>query len=346
MALGTCLIVPGIAGSELYVAPGSWPHPQVQVWLAPGTLLVGGWRALELGPDGVSPPSFLFPRLVGRGPLGAYYRVLASELGKAGWIVSWPDQDWRGQIQNDAARLVATIRDYAVAGPVSIVAHSRGGLVTRAALALLEQSGQTNLVARVVGLGVPHQGSLAAAQLLGGWDETITLLYRLLLIAPNILALGFPSWDLLRIARTWPAVYELLPQPGARWVNPSDVQRLYEPSSWSSFGAPISGPWLSAAYTRWAALPTLPAGTTWINVVGYGVETPVSLTAAPLTERGGQLVAPAGDGVVVEQSARVGSGPVVRVPVPHGALPYDRRSLGAVEAALAGLVVSDQTVGS
>ena len=49
--------------------------------------------------------------------------------------------------------------------PCSIVAHSAGGLVARAAWLALGQAGATNLVRRIVTYGTPHQGSYGAVRL-------------------------------------------------------------------------------------------------------------------------------------------------------------------------------------
>jgi hypothetical protein len=313
------------------------------VWVSPAVLLLGGWRALELAPDGVSPANALLPRLEGRGPLGAYYGILAEELALAGYAVSWPHLDWRQTIALCAARLVDAIRAYAPAGAVSLVAHSRGGLVVRQALHLLAGAGELGLVRAVVALGTPHQGSWAAAQLLGGWDDTIANLVRLLSLFPSPLSLGAGAIDLLRVVRTWPSAYELLPRIGATWTDAEDTGRCYDAGQWAYPDAAVSPAWLAAAAARWQSLPPIDAAVSWYDVVGYGLQTPVRITEAPVGKRGVRLE-PAGDGVVAEGSARQPARVSVRVPVAHGAMPYDGRAIGAAVACLRGQVKADQTV--
>lgn len=334
----TVLIVPGIAGSELHVAPDQWPHPIVGVWVSPTLLLAGAWRALELAPDGVSPASLLLPRLIGLGPLRDYYGILLEELTMAGFRVTWPHLDWRQSIALCADRLAATILAQAVNGPVALVCHSRGGLVARHALAALKTAGRLDAVGICVGLGVPHQGSWTAVQFLGGWDPTMASLAWLLSVIPGPLALGETGISLIRVARTWPSPYELLPKPGATWTDTQSTGRAYNIAEWAYPQAPISPAWLNAAFERWQSQPAIDPAVRWIDVVGVGYATPSDITSAPVGTRGAIRNDAQGDGIVAEESASQPGRPAIRVNVAHGAMPYTGRAIEAVVQSLRGQV--------
>ncbi len=108
--------------------------------------------------------------------------------------------DWRGDIEHSAALLLERLREERPAnGRFRIVNHSQGGLVTLAASKLCEEQdgpgGFSRLVSRIAFVGVPIHGTLNAAHaLLEGTDlgEDSTTEFR-------------------RIAATWPALYQMLP---------------------------------------------------------------------------------------------------------------------------------------
>src|SRR5262249_27527507 len=157
---------------------------------------------------------------LGGSPLHQYYGPTIDFMSRFGWRVVSPPLDWRLPIAVNGGALVALIRAEGALGPVSILAHSRGGLVARYALRILARTDQLWTVARGGGLGVPHQGTLNAVALLGGWELTVRALVNLLQISESFLQGGWPTVELNRVISTWPTVYELMPMPGNGWLDP------------------------------------------------------------------------------------------------------------------------------
>lgn len=335
MAASTIIVVPGISGSELHTVSGYYPWSGLRVWVGYAALAAGAWRVLGLAPDGVSPESVLYPAIRGGGPVLDFYADLVRYLHQAGYHVVSPPVDWRGTIARDGARLAETILEVGATAPVLIVAHSRGGLVVRSALQQLGSTAVSHYVARVVALGCPHLGSLAAAALLGGWQQTLLLLYHLLSTISVVWSPTNPILDLVRIVRTWPGVYGLLPSPAATWLPAEDRVALYTPAWWTAGGAAVSADWLSASLAAWGSLAAPPAGLSWVDVVGYGTPTPSALTAAPITRPGSLAQDLDGDGTVPVASARYpGGGPAIYAPYTHDGLCREGPVLRAVDQVL------------
>src|SRR5439155_1744281 len=111
------------------------------------------------------------------------------------------DYDWRLPVAQLGGALAERVR--AAGSRVAIVAHSLGGLVARAALALAG----TGNVERLVLLGTPHCGSFAAVQALRGTYAVVRKVARLA---------GQASAECLaaEVFSSFPSLYELLPAGG------------------------------------------------------------------------------------------------------------------------------------
>lgn len=292
------LLVAGIAGNELW-SLGLPVLGDLRVWLAEPTLLLGAWRTLGLGSDGVNPPSPSQPPLHGLGVLAPYYGSLADYFRRVGWTVWDLYQDWRLSVDRCAPEVVAMLTRLAGDGPTAIVCHSRGGLVVRAALQSLTLAQRSQLVGRVAGLGVPHQGALSSVGLLGGWHPTVQLLRTFLEILPAVAVGRWPSSELQAIVSSWPAVYELLPKPGAGGVDPAAIEALYNPATWSAAGLTVRTQWLAAARARWPLQQYAPADVQWLDVIGDGLSTPTDLAGGvSLASPASMVWTAAGDGTV------------------------------------------------
>lgn len=297
---GTLILVPGFLGSELRY-PVPFTQRQLTVWLDYARLIAGGWRLLEL-------PAPLLPLVAGPA-LTQFYGPLIDRLSFAGWTVQSAELDWRETIQADGNRLAMQIRRAWFDGhgePVSLIGHSRGGLVMRAALQTLQLAGQLAFVGNCVGLAVPHQGSLGAAALLGGWQETKLLVYALLAVSQTLLAGGWPKVELNRVISTWPGAYELLPRPGSTWLQPNEVFAVYSVINYTIHGLPLNPAYLAGGRDNWATRPEAPAEVPWIDLVGFGFDTPVGLATQPaeLQHPAGYRFSLLGDGVVQVDAAR------------------------------------------
>src|SRR5262249_30977367 len=133
------LLVPGIMGSQLGLARPR-PLPDDIVWLDPIDIQLGRLTRLRL-------PG---ARIVPLGVVLFSYLRLRLHLRAAGFAVDSYDYDWRLPVHELGDALAAHLgRSRA---PVALVAHSMGGLVSRAALARPEGA----RVVRLVLLGTPN----------------------------------------------------------------------------------------------------------------------------------------------------------------------------------------------
>jgi pimeloyl-ACP methyl ester carboxylesterase len=167
----------------------------------------------------------------------------------------------------------------------ALVAHSMGGLVARAALALPG----TGHVERVVLLGTPNGGSFAAVQALRGTYAVVRKIARL---APEASAESLAA----EIFSTFPSLYELLPaETGTRNTD------LLDERSWPASEPRPRAPLLQAARALKGQLA--PADQRFAVIAGVGVA-----TVTAVARRGDQFlytVTRRGDGTVPAASAEL-----------------------------------------
>ena len=243
------LIVPGIMGSQLGLARAA-PLPNDIVWLDPLDIQHGRLAALRV------------PASAPIVPLGVVlfsYLRLKLHLRAAGFAVEFHDYDWRLSIVESGRALAERLRALRPAR-VAIVAHSMGGLVSRAALALED----AHHIERVLLLGTPNCGSFAAVQALRGTYAVVRKVARL---AQHASAASLAA----DIFSTFPSLYELLPT-GACSASGTD---LFDARAWPASG-PQPHPALLAAAR---ALPQqlAPPDERFAVIAGVGQETVTSL---------------------------------------------------------------------
>ena len=146
-------LVPGIMGSQLGIPRAGGAPPDI-IWPDPIDMIRGDLYKLAL--TTASPVRAL--GLVHHSYLRLWLRLLA-----AGFDVRPFAYDWRHDILQLGAALAQAI--IAEQQPVMLIAHSLGGLVARAAL--LDPLADAS-VSRVVQLGVPNKGAVAALLALRG----------------------------------------------------------------------------------------------------------------------------------------------------------------------------------
>jgi pimeloyl-ACP methyl ester carboxylesterase len=203
-------VVPGIMGSQLGLKrPPPLPHDIL--WLDPIDIGVGRLSSLHLSAGAP---------IVPLGVVLYSYLRLKLNLRASGFAPLLYDYDWRLGVDELGAALAERIRSEP-SDRIMIVAHSMGGLVSRAALA---HSGMTN-VERVVLLGTPNFGSFAPLQALRGT-------YAVVRKIASLVAKGTPEMLARRIFNTFPSLYHML--PGAQHSGSVD---LFDPMEW-----PRSGP--------------------------------------------------------------------------------------------------------
>jgi pimeloyl-ACP methyl ester carboxylesterase len=208
------LIVPGMMGSRLCEATGRAGAQRKAapkaLWVDPLRIAAGHLEQLSLRARRPLRPA---------GALLPAYAKLKLTLSIRGFDARFFAYDWRLGIDRIGAMLAARI--LAVGKPVSLIAHSMGGLVARVAMSRLPK----RLIKRLIMLGTPNRGSFAPVLALRGTYPFVRRLSRLdLEHSPEELA--------ERVFCTFPGLYQLLPPTAA--ANGID---LLDPACW-----PDSGP--------------------------------------------------------------------------------------------------------
>ena len=303
------LIVPGIMGSQLGLTRAA-PLPNDIVWLDPLDIQRGRLAALRV--PGAAP-------IVPLGVVLFSYLRLKLHLRAAGFAAEFHDYDWRLSIVDSGQALAERLRTLRAAR-VAIVAHSMGGLVSRAALALAG----TGHIERLVLLGTPNCGSFAAVQALRGTYAVVRKLARL---AQQASAESLAA----QIFSTFPSLYELLPQGscGVAGADLSDVR------SWPAAGPQPRAELLEAA--RAARRQLAPPDERYAVIAGVG-----AATVTAVRRRGAEFVytvTRGGDGTVPVSSAVLPGVPSAYARVAHSDLTRDR----VVAAAVVDLLLSGRT---
>ena len=201
------LVLPGIMGSKL----GS---KNDLLWIDPIDVIRGKLTKLALngsskyGPQGVILLAYLKMKL---------------RLKIAGFDADFYDFDWRKSIVDLGKELAAHVKTQS-ADSVSIVAHSMGGLVTRAAL-----KHDTKLkLGRLVMLGTPNFGSFVPV-------EAFRATYDIVRKVGAIDLKNSPEELAEKVFKTFPGLHEMLPSPqrytavdlydAASWPNDAPVPR-------------------------------------------------------------------------------------------------------------------------
>lgn len=237
------MVLPGILGSQLGIARPR-PLPNDVLWLDPIDIQVG--RLGLLGLDAGAPISAL-------GVVLYSHLKLRLRLRAAGFGVTLHAYDWRLGIEDSAASFAQRVREQG-ARRLAIVAHSMGGLVSRAALALpgLEH------VERVVLLGTPNLGSFAPVQALRGTYAVVRKIARLdaATTAERLTEEVFNSF---------PSLYQMVPVSGGKGAD------LLHPSAWPDSGPALRLPLLERARRFRAGL--VPPDDRFVAIAGVGQET-------------------------------------------------------------------------
>ena len=310
------ILVPGTMGSGLKVNDSG-------VWLRYGPLAFGGLGKIAIDAADVEPD----------GLVDDFYAPLLEYLAPSHALHVVP-YDWRLSVQVAAQRLRAVL-ETALADaearkvPVRIVAHSMGGLVTRAMIAdrdgaLAWQRMLALPGSRLLMLGTPNAGSHEAVRWLTGFNPTQGKL--------TLLDLTRGTNGIIDIVRRYPGLAELLPF-GAM----AGGRDFADPALWTALRhqlragfPPAEKEALAPARATWELLgrqPDLPAshvvyvaGQQPATVVDYQVvEDPIAgVTSAPRLEF---IATPDGDGTVAWASGRLPGVAMYRAPdVAHDGL--------------------------
>ncbi len=292
-------VVPGIMGSQLGLLRQA-PLPNDVLWLDPIDIEVGRLSALRL-PDAAP--------IVSLGAVLYSYLRLKLHLRAAGFAAVFHDYDWRLGIDElgraFAKRLRAQKHDR-----VMVVAHSMGGLVARAALALPG----TEKVARIVLMGTPNFGSFAPVQALRGTYAVVRKIARLVQSSSA-------ETMAAEIFNTFPSLYHMLPL-ATRNGGPD----LLEPGEWPQSNPRPRAELLASARCVQSALA--PADHRFAVVVGVGEETVTAVTRRK--DEFVYTITRRGDGTVPAISAELPGALMHYATVAHSDLTRDRVVAAAV----------------
>jgi pimeloyl-ACP methyl ester carboxylesterase len=304
-------VLPGIMGSQLGRARAHGQPPDL-LWLDPSDIVLGRlaemrWRARgTLGTLGVIPYSYL---------------PLKLRLRAAGFEVVLYDYDWRADLRALGKTLAARLQADPAA-QIALIGHSMGGLLARAALAPpLAGASASRRVTRMIGLGTPHGGAMAAVQAL---RATYPVVCRLAAIDTR-----HDAATLCReVFHSFTSIYQLLP---AR----SGKLDLLDARCWPQRGVQPDTALLAAARDFGAKL--VAADARYVSIIGTGQR-----TVTAVARRGGQFqyqVSAAGDGTVAVARATLAGARDYYVRCEHSELPRSE----LVAAALVDLLRTGHT---
>jgi len=333
-------LIPGILGSQL-----GWPRspgePPDLLWIDPADIVHGRLIELRLPPRRLAPRR-LAPRRLAPGrfspappplqPLGAIvysYLALKLRLAAAGFEVILHDYDWRGDVLATGRALADRLADDDAA-ELALIGHSMGALVARAAIAGYGQRPGADRITRLIGLGAPHGGSIAAVQAL---RASYPIVGRLAAID------RIHDADSLtrRAFRGFMSLYQLLPNliagTGANVrgsATGSATLDLFDPRAWPQTGARPDPRLLRAA--RHFGSQLAPPDARFVSIVGTGQRTVTAV--ARLGPQFRYQISSAGDGTVACACATLPGVASYSLRCDHGELPRHE----AVAAALVDLL--------
>lgn len=295
-------ILPGIMGSKL--GKGGLLFDDV-LWFDPLEIAAGRLLdlSLERGAEGIEP----------LGVVQLAYLRLKLTLRIGGYDADYFPYDWRLDLMQLGRKLAERLAADA-ATEISLVAHSMGGLVSRAAL-----SQGAHKVKRLVMLGTPNSGSFVPVQAFRGVYSVVRKVAAL--------DLAHTAEELAdKVFSTFPGLCQMLPFAGT-W-NEMD---LYDLQSWPQHGPRPRQQVLQQAPSSQSRLA--PADERFLLIAGVNQETTTGLTSS-----GGEFVyqqSLAGDGTVPLEFARLRGMQTWHVEEAHGSLPNNSSVGDAVKDLLA-----------
>jgi pimeloyl-ACP methyl ester carboxylesterase len=290
-------LLPGIMGSKL----GSLRGKAVELlWLHPGAVSAGGM--LQLALPGTTTLTALGVMLPG-------YLKLKLSLEIAGFTAIFHAFDWRQDLATLGQALNAAIEEHG-SRSVSIVGHSMGGLVARAALA----DDAHGRIAKLIQLGAPNAGSFAPVQALRAVYPTVR---KIAALDSSHTAETLAE----KVFHTLPGLYALLP-------SRQDAQALdlFDRNAWPGDRLRPDATLLDQARAARERLPR--ADERCFTVAGVGQET---ITSVEQHESGfSYRITRHGDGTVPVPLAEWSGSATWYVDANHGAMTNDNRVIAAV----------------
>ena len=265
--LGRVLVLPGIMGTELDSVDAKGDSDRI--WLNYARLIGGRIGDLELAADGSPGVPGLHVR-----PAGVHrktYLPMILELDTRWHVRPFPF-DWREDIDKSADRLAGEVQAFGGGGPVHLVAHSMGGLVSRRFIqrhrdvwkSMDDAEGQGR-GGRLVMLGTPNRGSFAIPLTLTGGEKLVKVLAKA--------DFSHSLDELLSILGTFPGLYDMLPSPLVDLDD--DHEQLFDVQAWGKLH--VSADRLSAAQKLIRDLDEVIDPKRLLYVAGFNQRTPARI---------------------------------------------------------------------
>jgi len=186
-------LLPGIMGSHLAVGKD-------RIWIDPVDLALGGLSRLKIDAKGV----------IAEAPVGLAYGDFIKFLSHSHEVVPFP-YDWRISLLEEAARLADALKKKLDETeernhPVTIVAHSMGGLLARTMIAQHRETWERmckHKDARLIMLGTPNGGSFIVPLVFTARESMVKQL--------AMLDLSNDQTDLLDVLRFYPGLAQMMP---------------------------------------------------------------------------------------------------------------------------------------
>ncbi|UCD82431.1 MAG: alpha/beta fold hydrolase, partial [Desulfobacterales bacterium] len=296
------LIIPGIMGSKIGKKGKIFDDT---IWIDPVDIAAGNLVDLRLNGED--------PKFRALGVILFAYLKLKLSLRAAGYDADFYPYDWRKSISRLGQELAADLGKEKAAD-VSIVAHSMGGLVTRAAVAQ-----KAPKIKRVVMLGTPNHGSFAPVQVLRA-------VYPILRKIAFIDLKHSANKLVKKVFRTFPSLYEMMPRP-----EKFSAIDLYNLASWPTSGPPPIAKLFQSA--RRVQQSLAPADERFSLIAGVNQETVVGVRLED--NEFSYDLSMEGDGTVPLALAELPGAGTYFVEESHGSLPNNRQVAKAVDDILA-----------
>jgi pimeloyl-ACP methyl ester carboxylesterase len=245
------VFVPGLMGTELWIGSERlWPTPRTLISNVEILRLPGDPR---IEPRGIVNEVVIVPHLIEQRQYSSLGDYLVEGLGYTrGKDLLEFGYDWRQDVRLSAQRLGEAIERWQVGGPITIIGHSLGTLVTRY---YVERLGGKRVAERVILMGGPHHGSAKAL--------------ACILSGPSILPFGMGAERMRKVLTTFPSTYQILPTYPCAFDQDGRQIDVLKDDSWLP---EHQRPFLSGARSYYGEVGTVlsvPA----VSIFGYGLKT-------------------------------------------------------------------------
>jgi len=299
------VFVPGLMGSNLWLGEERvWPNVRT-LFTQPELYTLPDKVPLE--PRGIVNEVVIVPNLIKQEMYGRLGDFLVESLGYQRQVdlIEFA-YDWRYDVRLSAQRLAEAIDQWNRPGPIVLIAHSLGSLVSRY---YIEQLGGKNKVERVIFLGGPHYGVPRAI--------------ANLMLKADLLPFGVLGDRLRAVLTSFPSMYQILPIYDSAYDQQGNPVNILEDESWlPQERLPLlrQARQFRQELGRRVSIPS-------VSVFGYGLKTTgrVNVERAPSGEwkKIDMVINECGDAMIPDQSTVLEGSEIHPVQQHHGSLYID-----------------------